>query len=135
MTNRKVFGLSALILLGLVLFLLGTQAGVWKERERFEFMKSYAIVEADQFLNAGNIDNALHSLFLAKAYEPREGMTDGQLARAYTAKGMPCIAQGYFESSLSYMERNGLTALPQYSASKDAFIRAQRECAKRLGSG
>src|SRR5450755_1941481 len=101
------FGLGLCVLSAMI----GVRVGERIERARFEVAKGIATLQAQEYLDAGDVDKAISALHFAKAYELKSlnGSTDGLLGNAYMAKGQPCLAESFFESNLNYIERNGLT--------------------------
>jgi hypothetical protein len=124
------FRISCGLLLGAALVWIGAYIGAKREHQQFELLIDSAPVLADQYAKAGNLKKAISALFLAKAYEPMEGVTDGELAKLYLLSSKPCLAESHFRENIQYMDRNLLKELPSYSSNMDLLSRARDECAK-----
>src|SRR5688572_1575019 len=89
-------------------FVLGMSAGEMRQKNGFEVAKASATLRAQEALDTGSLDKAMALSHFAKAYERIEGSTDDLLATVYQQKKRYCIAEGFFESNLEYVQRNRL---------------------------
>jgi hypothetical protein len=110
--------------------IVGVKVGEYFEHQKFELAKALSVVQADEYMAAGNFEAAIPVLHFTKAYDSRRGSSDVLLAKAYVGNGEPCLAQAFADSHLRYMERNNLTPLSSYASTQALYERASQECAK-----
>ncbi len=115
-----------------VAFIAGVKVGEYFEHQKFELAKAFSVVQADEYLAAGNFEKAISILHFGKAYDRIRGGSDAMLAKAYLGNGEPCLAQAFSDSHLRYVERNKLTSLSSYVSTQDLYVRASQACVNIL---